>query len=257
MILRYFSIFFIAGATLVAFQNCAGPDSGFSADSTSLASSEVRGLGSSGPSNTVNPDSSSLVTSSSWGFGGSSEALSIIAWSSGQAQTDCSQNGSFLMMRVENAPSNILTCAEFVLDMPAGHPRKNEQYFCDLPGKFKEPDSSWTYDSAVRVWRTVEEPYPVTNSSFIVPGTYWLVVKDQTGAIHRSNAIKIARKDSGNCLQSSSSGVVSSGGGAVAACRWSGIVAGPEAVPTQTCNQSVAGSVAKNNRGTTFTCVCN
>ncbi len=167
------------------------------------------------------------------------------------AQSDCSQKGAVIATRVENTPANILTCAEFVLDMPAGHPRQNEQFFCDSPQKFKAPDSSWTYDASGRVWKMVQDPYPINGSAFLVPGTYWLVVKDHTGSIHRSNPMRIARKGYPHC-QAVSSGTPTN----TPRCQWSGIVAGPEEQPTQSCSTSNVGATARNTRGTVFTCEC-
>lgn len=247
MNLRVISTFAFATVTVFLFQNCQEASqanfsaSNLSSGSSALASENTNSLQSAGTNN-------NQIYSAS-----SNTSLKILAASTNGAQADCSRDDAALSQEIINAGADILVCAEFKLDMPTTSKRYGETFFCDSANKFKIPPATWVYNQANRSWVAPIEK--LRNHSYIVPGSYRLVVKDNTGSIHRSDEVKVKKANSENCYASTS---VASGstGSTGTSCQWSGIVAGPEATPTKPCSISTVGNRATNDRGTWFTCVC-
>lgn len=154
-------------------------------------------------------------------------ALKVSYLANGSTSSDCSKSDSILSLEVTNAGSDILVCPEFNLDMPAGHPRKGESYACTNSNSFVVPPSSWKYDSGARKWTATEV---VSNSAYLVPGSFYVVVKDNQGKIYKSAAAVIKRVGYANCQTSSAP---------YKKCNWSGgIVIGPTPNYAITTNQS-------------------
>ena len=185
-----------------------------------------------------------LVTSSE------NSLLKVSYLASGTASSDCSKGDAKLTLEVSNAGSDILVCAEYNLDMPAGHPRKGETFKC-ANDNFVVPPTSWKYDSGARKWTASEV---VSNSAYLVPGSFYVLVKDNQGNVYKSAAAVIKRPGYANCQINSS---------AYKRCAWSGgIVIGPTpnyaVVTNQSCQygteryQHVDSSGAVHN----YQCIC-
>lgn len=208
-------IVIIATSTLgLLFQNCQdvafkNADSG---GSLTQSSSRTPALSSAIESST---EASSTIQSNS----GSVAVLKAEYLSSTQAQSDCSQPGSLVTLSISNAGSDILVCPEYTLDLPAGHPRRGESVTCQ--GKdFVKPPISWVYNHSSSQWTANEI---VSNSNYLVPGSYKVAVKDNQGKVYRSTAAVIKRSGYANCIASSEAPSAS-----VKQCSWSGgIVIGP------------------------------
>lgn len=155
-----------------------------------------------------------------------SNTLKVSYLANGSTSTDCSKSDSVLNLEVTNAGSDILVCPEYDLDMPANHPRKGESFRCSS-NNFVVPPSTWTYDSGNRKWTASEV---VSNSAYLVPGSFYVVVKDNQGKIYKSAAAVIKRTGYANCQTSSA---------VYKRCAWSGgIVIGPTPNYAITTNQS-------------------
>ncbi|KHD89452.1 MAG: hypothetical protein OM95_03555 [Bdellovibrio sp. ArHS] len=190
---------------VVAFQNCSSQ--GFDTEGAALSASS---------SNFARGGGVSVPGYSSGGYYSEpslTNKIQVVASSTAVAKEDCSKAGSEIHQVIKNAPSSISVCAEYILDMPAGHPRYNEQSFCDRPEKFAAPNlDQWSYDASLRQWST-RTPYKVNDDDTIVPGSYWLVVRDHTGEIFRSGEILVKRTGFGHCQ----SGIVVNGASTEAA----------------------------------------
>lgn len=171
-------------------------------DQASSSNSQVQVSSSSFPTDPVSgPDTSTT--------------LKVSYLAAGSTSIDCSKADSVLNLEVTNAGSDILVCSEYDLDMPAGHPRKGESYAC-TSNSFVVPPASWKYDSGARKWIASEV---VSNSAYLVPGSFYVVVKDNQGKIYKSAAAVIKRSGYANCQTNSA---------AYKRCAWSGgIVIGP------------------------------
>lgn len=246
---KVISTFVFATITVFLFQNCQdASQANFKADALRSSSSAQA----SENTNTTEATSSSNNQLSSLA---NNTTLKITASSTTGAQTDCSRDDASISQEILNAGADILVCAEFKLDMPSTSKRFGESFLCDSTYKFTLPPAAWKYDQAKRSWSAPIEK--LKNHPYLVPGSYRIVIKDNTGAIYRSEEVKVKKANSESCFTSStSSGTTSPSSSTGTSCYWSGIVIGPEATPSSTCSANTVGAKGTNDRGTQFTCVC-
>ncbi len=174
--------------------------------------------------------------------------------------SDCSSSQAFFQTTVVNIGSDALFCIEYQLDMPAGNARVGEANYCDSASKFRA--SSWPYSVANRSFTS---PVIYTrNHATYVPGTFTIVVKDNQGAIYRSNPIVIKRSGYADCKVTTAAAPsqptynIPTG-----TCGWApGTIFSPAPsnlqpyMPTYACTTSIKGQLASSSVGT-FKCVCN
>lgn len=216
----------IVGTVGFLFQNCqevsgenfsknsVGNNSTNTTDQASTSNSQSQGSSSQFPTG--------LVTSSE------TNLLKVSYLASATASTDCSKGDAKLTLEVSNAGSDILVCPEYSLDMPTGHPRKGETFKCGNDN-FVVPPTSWKYDAGARKWTASEV---VSNSAYLVPGSFYVVVKDNQGNIYKSGAAVLKRSGYANCQVNSSAYTNKR-------CAWSGgIVIGPTPNYAVVTNQS-------------------
>lgn len=215
-----------ASALGLLFQNCQGTT--FKNMETSDRDAQLRELSSAGINNSISDNGSSVAESSSIVESNSTSdklALKVVHSTSPSTQSDCSQPDARISTVISNVGSDILVCGEYVLDLPAGNPRHGTSFTCRNQD-FVLPPANWTYNQSQRQWTASEA---VSNSNYLVPGSYVVVVKDNQGKIYRSTPAIIKRAGYNDCLVSSKS-ASSSGSTATTAkrCNWSGgIVIGP------------------------------
>lgn len=215
------------------FQNCSGVGTASSGSGATNSSNSSFGSSSSeryiAADNTVqggvvNPGMDTSTTGSS---------MKVVVYATPAAQNDCSSPDAVISSEVQNAGSDIRVCPEYILDMPAGSARAGEKYHCDSDDKFVKPPTSWVYDSAASRWQVPTEK--LTNHAYLVPGSYWIKVKDSQGRVSVSNAMVIKRAKATNCLVQSS---INSGGSGGSPAAGSGSNSQPSPTPVRSCNWS-------------------
>ncbi len=202
----------------VLFQNCQAKNLDQSTDSVSAAdeNANTSKLDSNVDANSADEETGNLQSS----------APKLVFTASSQASLDCSQPGATLRAVVSNSDRDILVCSEYILDeLPKNDPRYNEKFTC-TDADFVQPPKNWVYNRDPRIdaktWLASET---VTNSAYLVPGTFRYVVKTADGEIYKSPEVKIRRPGYAHCQPQQAQPVRSAGS---RRCAWSGgIVIGP------------------------------
>jgi hypothetical protein len=218
----------------VFFQNCSKMES----DSASRKNSN---LNTTDPQNTTTSDDSQNGTRDS--------GLSAKVVTTNSLSRDCSLADSSYSYQIDQAGTDILLCQEYTLDMPVGSPRRGEKKLCTDPSQFTTPSADWVYNTADRRWNKNTQ---TRNHSYLVPGDYILVVKDNQGKIFRSNLLRVRHYGYSNCMTPSSSGSSTTS----ITCSWSGDDFSPAQPPTSDCNQNRANVKELGASGVEYTCVC-
>lgn len=234
-ILKTFFVLLIFLLPFIFFQNCSKMESNAPAHKNSNRNATDS-------ENNANSDESQNGTSS---------GLSAKVMMTNSLTRDCSLADSSYSYQIDQAGTDILLCQEYTLDMPAGSPRRGEKKLCDDPSKFTTPSAEWIYNTADRRWNKDTQ---TRNHTYLVPGDYTLVVKDNQGKIFRSNLLRIRHYGYSNCMAPNTSGT---GGSATSvSCSWSGEDFSPAQPPTSACNQNRKNVKEFGASGIEYTCVC-
>lgn len=224
----------------VFFQNCSKMEPG-------SVSRNISNLNTTDSQNTTISDDSQKETSD--------KDLSIKVFSTNSLSRDCSLADSNYSYQIDQAGTDIVLCQEYTLDMPSGSPRRGEKKICDDPTQFTTPSADWIYNTADRQWTKNTQ---TRNHTYLVPGDYTLVVKDNQGKIFRSNLLRIRHYGYSNCMMATSNNNSSTNSGAKSSvsCSWSGEDFSPAQPPTSACSESKVSVKEFGASGIEYTCVC-
>lgn len=231
---KLFALTMMSMITAVTFQNCSGVDKleTFEGQVSSLGPGQI--------------DNQPLPASEA-----PNGVPVVIAYSSPDAQADCSRDGATMHQSIKNAGVDVRICAEFVLSAKG---RVGETNLCDNPNKFSAINpTDYVYDAGTKTWSLRAGDIKLKNHAFVVPGMYRVAILDDKGVLYKSNDVFVVKSQSANCSPSA----VVAPAPVAKTCSWSAFVVGGTSPvkPADVCSLSSVGAKAQAS-GYSWTCVC-